>query len=374
VPLIIYIPEKFKGLAPPEYGAGGQSRRLVSFVDLAPTVLSLAGIKPPSWIEGRAFAGEHQDPPQRYVYGFRGRMDERYDLVRSVTDGRYVYIRNYMPHLVYGQHLDYMFQTPTTRVWRRLYDEGKLIPPQTHFWEKKSPEELYDLQNDPDEVRNLAASPRHRAMLARLRRALREHTLRIRDVGFLPESELHRRSKGTTMYDLGHDPQKYPLERILAMADLASLMNPRALSQLTRGLRDDDSGVRYWAAMGSLMRGRSAVASARAQLRVALDDEAPAVRIAAARALGLYGSDEDLKLALTVLGELAPPGKNGLYVSVEALNAVDALGKKAFGLADLIRAMPQQGPWADQRTNSYIPRLVEHFFDELGLPPPIRKQ
>jgi uncharacterized sulfatase len=259
-------------------------------------------------------------------------------------------------------------------VWRRLYDEGKLIPPQTHFWEKKSPEELYDLQNDPDEVRNLAASPRHRAMLARLRRALREHTLRIRDVGFLPESELHRRSKGTTMYDLGHDPQKYPLERILAMADLASLMNPRALSQLTRGLRDDDSGVRYWAAMGSLMRGRSAVASARAQLRVALDDEAPAVRIAAARALGLYGSDEDLKLALTVLGELAPPGKNGLYVSVEALNAVDALGKKAFGLADLIRAMPQQGPWADQRTNSYIPRLVEHFFDELGLPPPIRKQ
>jgi uncharacterized sulfatase len=109
VPLIIYIPEKFKGLAPPEYGAGGQSRRLVSFVDLAPTVLSLAGIKPPSWIEGHAFVGEYQDSPQPYVYGFRGRMDERYDLVRSVTDGRYVYVRNYLPHLIYGQHLDYMF-------------------------------------------------------------------------------------------------------------------------------------------------------------------------------------------------------------------------------------------------------------------------
>jgi len=361
MPLIVYIPEKFKHLAPPEYKAGGESTRVVSFVDFAPTVLSLAGLKPPAWMQGHAFMGRHQEPPQPYVYGFRGRMDERYDMVRSVTDGRYVYIRNYMPHLIYGQYLDYMFQTPTTRVWRQLYDEGKLKPPQTYFWEKKPPEELYDLQNDRDEVRNLAASPQHQEVLKKLRAAQASLALKIRDVGFLPESELHRRSSGTTMYDLGQDPEKYPLDKILAMADAASLMKPDAVAQLSGGLKDADSAVRYWAAMGMLMRGQSAVTARRDELRAALKDEAPAVRVVAARALGLNGNDEDLKLALTVLRELVSPEKNGLYVSLEALNAVDALGKKAGSLADAIRTMPQQGSFANQRTNGYIPRLVEHI-------------
>ena len=76
-------------------------------------------------MQGHAFLGQFTEPPQPFVYGFRGRMDERIDLVRSVTDGRYVYVRNYMPHLIYGQHLDYMFQTPTTRVWKQLHDRGK---------------------------------------------------------------------------------------------------------------------------------------------------------------------------------------------------------------------------------------------------------
>jgi arylsulfatase A-like enzyme len=372
VPLIVYIPEKFKHLAPPEYKAGGSSDRLVSFVDLAPTALSLGSVEPPEWMQGHAFMGKHQAPPQPFLYGFRGRMDERYDMARSVTDGRYVYIRNYMPHLSYGQYLDYMFQTPTTRVWRRLYDEGKLKPPQTYFWEKKPAEELYDFENDRDEVRNLAASPAHREVLVKLRQAQQALALRIRDAGFLPESEMQRRSTGAAIYDFGHDPKKFPLEKILALADLASSLNPDALPQLLSGLKDGDSGVRYWAAMGLLMRGQKAVAKTRAALREALKDEAPAVRIAAARALGLYGADDDLKPSLAVLGELAPPDKNGLYVSMEALNAVDALGKKASSLAGLIRAMPQQGSFANERTNSNIPRLVEHILGEFGMAPPTK--
>ena len=96
-------------------------------------------------------------------------MDERYDMVRTVTDGRYVYVRNYMPHKIYGQHLDYMFETPTTRVWKRLHDEGKLTPTQDTFWNTKPPEELYDLASDPDEVRNLADSVEQRPTLEKLR-------------------------------------------------------------------------------------------------------------------------------------------------------------------------------------------------------------
>lgn len=134
VPLIVYIPERFRRLAPPDYRPGAASTRLVSFMDLAPTVLSLAGIEPPSWMQGRAAMGPFAAPAPQYLFGLRGRMDERYDLVRSVTDGRYVYVRNFMPHRIYGQFLAYMFETPTTRVWRRWYDEGRLSAPQRAFW------------------------------------------------------------------------------------------------------------------------------------------------------------------------------------------------------------------------------------------------
>jgi arylsulfatase A-like enzyme len=178
VPLIVHVPDKFRDLAPQDYRPGGTTDRLVAFVDLAPTLLSLTGVQPPEWMQGHAFMGRHEAAPQPYLFGFRGRMDERYDMVRSVRNARYVYVRNYMPHLIYGQHIGYMFQTPTTQVWKSLYDQGKLSAPQTYFWEPKPSEELYDLQSDPDEVRNLAGSAEHQDVLNELRQAHREHVWR----------------------------------------------------------------------------------------------------------------------------------------------------------------------------------------------------
>src|SRR5262249_54777167 len=142
VPLIVHFPEKHRDLAPKEYAAGGKSDRLVSFVDLGPSMLSLAGLRPPETMQGHAFLGKHAAPAQPYLYGFRGRMDERQDLVRSVTDGRYVYLHNYLPHLPAGQHVSYQFETPTTRVWKELFDAGKLKPAQRQFWDVRAAEEL----------------------------------------------------------------------------------------------------------------------------------------------------------------------------------------------------------------------------------------
>ena len=359
VPLVVYIPEKFKDLRPPEYAPGGESQRLTSFVDFAPSVLSLAGIEPPEWMQGHAFLGKHAATKQPFVHGFRGRMDERIDLVRSVSDGRYVYVRQYMPHRIYGQHIDYMFQTPTTRVWKQLHDAGKLTAEQDAFWKPKPPEELYDLQSDPDEVKNLARSPDHQAIKTRLRVAQQELAANIRDVGFLPEGELLARSRGSSPYDFGHDDRQYPFARVFATAELASMLRPEALAALQRALTDPDSAVRYWAALGLLMRGKAGVDAAHADLRQALDDPSPYVRIVAAEALGQHGDDRDLQRALPLLAEHAGASQGDVFVSIAALAALDALGDKAAPVSAQIKSLPETRDVPHARYGNYLPRLLE---------------
>jgi uncharacterized sulfatase len=371
VPLLVHIPEKFRDLRPADYRAGGTTDRLVSFVDFAPTLCSLAGFAPPAWMQGHAFLGKFAAPAQPFVYGFRGRMDERYDLARSVTDGRYVYLRNYLPHLSQGQHVDTQFKTPTTAVWKKLYDEGKATAAQRLFWQTpKSPEELYDLHADPDEVNNLAASPSHQAVLEKLRRAQQEHSRRIRDLGFIPEGERLVRAGALAPYDFGHDEAKYPYERICDAADLASSLSPDAAPALTKYLADADSAVRYWGAMGLLMRGPSAVAGARAPLRAALADMATCVRIAAGEALGQFGDAADLAAALPVLTGLADWSKQDVFTALAALHALEALGPaKIASVRAAILALPASGPVPDARYAPYIPRILEKLRGDLGAAP-----
>lgn len=364
VPLIVYIPKKFHHLAPPEYRSGGVSDRLVSFVDLAPTLLSLIGQKPPAWMHGRPFMGKFYAEEPRYMFGFRGRMDERFDFLRAVRSKQYLYIRNYMPHLPYGQHLAYMFDTPTTRVWKALYDAGKLQPPATYFWEKKPPEELYDVTADPHQIHNLAGRPEFAAILNEMRSAVREHIFAVRDVGFLPEPEMHRRAAGTTIYEFAQDPQRYPLERIYRMAERAARYDTDAIPELLAGLTDSDSGVRYWAAMGLLIRGQNAVLLAAKQLQALLADESPSVRIVAAWALAEFGEENLRQQALSCLAELSPADKNGAYTAAFAVWVLDTLGPKAASVYPSLRNIARRDPQAPARANSYVGRLLSHIFGE----------
>ncbi|HOW71234.1 MAG TPA: sulfatase-like hydrolase/transferase [Phycisphaerae bacterium] len=360
VPLIVYLPPKWRNLAATDYASGGRSQRLIRFEDLAPTALSLAGIQPPGWMQGRTFLGPCEMPSPEYITGFRGRMDERYDLVRSIRNQRYVYVRNYMPHLPAGQHVAYMFETPTTRVWKQLFDQGKLAPPKTRFWEPKAPEELYDLKEDPDEVQNLADSPAHQDMLRHMRTVLRQRLLKDRDLGFLPEGEIHRRSQGSTPYDVGRDEGEYPMARILAMAEQASSLETSSETALTSALLEDaDSAVRYWAAMGILMRGRTSVEAAEPALRQALKDPSPHVQIVAAEALARFGTAADLPVMLGLLIDRADVSRNGIYVSLPALNAIDALGGRAAGFRSAIAALPRTHPSVIQRMESSIPKILD---------------
>lgn len=362
VPLVVYFPEKWRHLAPSDYAAGAVSDRLVSFVDLAPTVLSLAGIAPPAWMQGRALAGPYQVPGPDLLYGQRGRMDERQDLVRSVTDGRYVYLRNFHPHVAQGQHIRYQFETPTTRIWREHFDLGRASPAQAVFWRvPKNSEELYDLECDRDEVANLAASPSHRAVLERLRDGLRRHLLAVRDVGFLPESEMLARSRGATPSDLGRDESRYPLVEILATAELAAGFDSASIPRLAEALAHRDPAVRYWAALGLRIRGEPAVRAHREGLERALADDSAEVRIVAAEALGLFAGQPGRRLALPVLRALISPAGNGTLVALPALAAVEALGDGARDLhADVARVDAAAG-LPHRRYGGYVERLVERI-------------
>ncbi len=365
VPLILHVPEKWKELAPDEYTVGGTSDRLVAFVDFAPTMLSLAGLEPKEWMQGLAFAGAHEVEGRDFNFGFRGRMDEKIDLVRSATDGRYVYLRHFQPHRIYGQYLDYMFQTPTTRVWRELFDQGKLNEAQSRFWQEKPAEELYDLGSDPDEVVNLAESAEHKEVLAKLRTAHQAWAREIRDVGLLPEAEMHARAEGSTPYELGRDFARYNFDAVFAAADQATSRNPEDLPKLVDLLGDADSAVRYWGATGLLIHGKAGVEAGGGSLVKALSDPSGSVAIVAAEALARFGAEEDREMAMGILLEKADQVTAGPFEAIAALNAVTHLDKaEVEGRMDEIRRLPRRPAKSRGRADEYAGRLLRDLTGE----------
>lgn len=185
VPLIIRYPDGYR--------AGETESRMVSLMDLGPTVLSLTGQKPPKYMDGKAFAGPFEEAPRDYIYGSADRFDESTDMQRSVLDGRYVYIKNFMPELPLIYRNRYREQIPMNKHLIELDAEGKLEGDAAYIFMKTKPlEELYDLNNDPYEVHNLANDPAHTEKLKLLRSQLSQWQASIKDRGFTPESEIIR--------------------------------------------------------------------------------------------------------------------------------------------------------------------------------------
>jgi uncharacterized sulfatase len=258
-----------------------------------------------------------------------------------------------------------MFETPTTRAWKALFDAGKLAPAQARFWGTKPAEELYDLAADPDEVHNLAGAPEHSDALGRLRTELREHAARVRDVGFLPEDEIHARSGDGAPYDMGHDPRRYPFERVFDTALLASGNRQGAGAELAAALADPDSAVRAWGAIGLLARGVPAVEAHRAAIEKALRDPAPSVRIAAAEALGRFDGAAAPRAALDVLLDLASLERHPFPVALPALNAIDALDERARPILVELRALPRTRQGLDGRVADNVPKLLDKLLRDL---------
>ncbi|MEM8955051.1 MAG: sulfatase-like hydrolase/transferase [Verrucomicrobiota bacterium] len=360
-PLIVRIPEKYKHLWPADQ-PGETVDRIVSFVDMPKTWLSLTGSKVPEIMQGRIFLGEDTEPGQEYHFAFRGRMDERYDNVRAVRGPRFLYIRNYMPFAPWGQHLNYLWKMVATQAWEEEYKAGNTDAVTSRFFKAKPyTEELYDTQSDPDNVNNLAGNAEYQMVMEPMRAALREWQEEIYDSGILPEAERVRRAqdKGVTLFEYVRNPEWYPLATYLDAADVALAKDPANLDTLVEFLDDEDSGVRYWGAVGCLLLGDDAK-SAKNALHTRLDDDSHDTRIIAAWTLINLGEQEKGRAVLADLLE------KKTYASLAALNVIDWLGEDGEPLAEAVNNFkPGAGiqPGFSSNIQSY---LREKF----GLTPP----
>jgi len=300
--------------------------------------------------------------PNEFVSCSRDGMVERFDMIRSVVDKRWLYIRNYRPDLPYVQPLAYMFQARGYQSWARIAREGKLTPPTAMFWGDKPAEELYDLSNDPDNVRNLATSESHRPTLERMRAALMSHTLAIVDNGFIPEGS------GLEGYEASRRPGAYPLEQVVELANLASERNPTNLPRFIAALGDSNEAMRWWAAQGCAML-RKKAAPAEGALLKHLGDASWPVRLTAAEALVRLGKTE---IALPILKEGLAQSSVGAVV-LQTANILAQLGESARPALPEMKAAimadaadrQTEGNKAEQYAKRYPKDLLTRTIDEL---------
>jgi hypothetical protein len=190
VPLMIRWPTSLGSTIAP----GTVSSDLVSFIDLAPTVLALAGVEVPTHLQGRVLVGPKAGPAPGMVFAARDRMDVEYDMMRAARDRRFLYIRNFHPELPYAGFIPYRNQSDIMQEWLRLQAERKLSGPPALWMRTTRPaEELYDTEADPHQIRNLAAEPAHRDRLARMRQAVETWMARVTDQGLINEAEMVQR-------------------------------------------------------------------------------------------------------------------------------------------------------------------------------------
>lgn len=150
VPLIMVIPDKFNKW---ETDPNSKSERLISFLDIAPTILDLAGISVPEYMDGISFFSSNEN---RYIFAARDRLDNQEGKVRAIRDKRYKLIKNFSPGIVGAQKLEFRENLQSVKKMRSMLNKGTLTASQKIWFEKIPEVQLYDLWRDPNEVQNLA--------------------------------------------------------------------------------------------------------------------------------------------------------------------------------------------------------------------------
>ncbi len=296
VPLVVYVPDKYKSLF--ESKTGSKDNTLISFADFAPTVMSLAGLEPDQGMQGVPFAGRVIQTNE-FIYGARSRADDVYDVCRFISDGRYEYIRNFMPYKPYIQKaIIFGDEKRSYKELNALMEEGRLNDTVMRMYEPKDTEELYDLQSDPFELNNLAVQPAFHARKKQLRENLIISLNDKKDIGFLHESEMMIRSEGSSPYEIARDPKRYDAAKIIHAAFLASVKDQET-DTIMALLKDPDSGVVFWG-LNAVMNSLEPTTNLYKVIEDLTQSSSPAVAILAAEILVERGINKKMGLETLV--------------------------------------------------------------------------
>ena len=285
VPLVVRIPENFKKLI--DHKRGTRTNGFVSFIDFGPTLLNLASISVHKELDGQAFFGKGvsaADLANRdEVFGHADRFDEKFDMVRTYRKGKWKYIRNYQSYYADGLQNNYRYRQLAYDNWRNLYRAERLNPVQRQFFERRSVEQLFNLEKDPHEVTNLAADPAQSKRLAEMRGLLKNKMKSINDLSFYPEN----RMVTTALNDgvaFGREHSKQ-ISRLSDLADTALRPFSEVKQALASSLQSKGALRRYWALKVCSNFGEKAKSLAIAAMPL-LNDENLMVRVRAAEFLG----------------------------------------------------------------------------------------
>ena len=346
IPLIVKAPPKYAHLLP--HAAGSQTDELVSFIDLPPTALHLAGADIPEYYQGRAFLGNNLSAQREYIYAGRDRMDERYDMQRAVRSKRYKYICYYEAYKPYCQYMNTPEKGAIMQAIRQAALDGTLPKAGAHIVAPVKPkEELFDVETDPHELNNLAAKPEYQEVLQEMRMAHADWSDRIKDTGLIPETILRawEREYDASIYDIMRS-QEVPVTEIRETA-----VNPKTIEELTQALDHSNAAVRYWAAIN--LGNRFEEVTQPETLTSLLKDPLPVVRIAAARALAKIGQTQP---ALDLLQqELTHTDSWVRLASAQVLDEMDEAAHSAIPYL--------QGVMQDE--NKYVVRVANRALNQL---------
>ncbi|WP_373496511.1 sulfatase-like hydrolase/transferase, partial [Aquiflexum sp.] len=293
IPLMVHIPEKYAKKF--NFKKGITNDNMISFIDFVPTLFELTGIESKGHYPGKAFIGKKEIEETHHVYGASDRVDEGYDLARSIRTKEYLYIRNFLPHLPLLQPNWYTDNSEIMKELNRVRHEDNLSLAQKEmFTSHRSLEELYDVEKDPHQLQNLANDPGYQDILQNLRNVLNDEVLKNFDTGFAPEPELIRLSEESTPFEFARKTDLYPLDKILRVCNIV-LEDNILEDDLVRYLGDANGLVRYWAviAAGSLEKFDATLITA---LQALLKDEYPTVQIEAARLLAEQNDDNTIEV------------------------------------------------------------------------------
>ncbi len=246
VPLVVYIPKNYQHIIDGEVGS--RTNGFVSFIDMAPTTLHLAGIDIPDEMDGRPFLGKDvskEDVEARNTaFNHADRFDEKYDLVRAMRVDNYKYIRNYQPFNFDGLLNQYRYRQLAYQEWKNLYEQGELNEIQARFFETRAPEMLFDVEKDPYETLNLAEVPQFQDKLIAMRSTLNEQLRSMPDLSFYPEHYLIDHAfDNPVAFGEAHQEE---IEKYISIADYSLQPFDQVQAEIETALTSTDPWERYW--------------------------------------------------------------------------------------------------------------------------------